>query len=314
MIVEDIRSFNRFYVQMLGVFGNRYLGSGHNSTEIRIIGEIGRKSGITAREISSKLGLDKGYMSRTVKKLIADGLIERSASEQDGRAMELYLTDAGAQLKAVMDAQEDQRIERQIGRLTEGQRRDLMVSMRTIQRLLSDGISMGEEEYSLRPARSDELNEAMDLIHQAKAYLKAQGIDQWQKGYPDLDCIRGDIEAHRGYFLADRSGNRLGYLCVDFDGEPAYSDLNGQWLTGDSRSYGVVHRLALDASARDRGLAERAFRLAEGLCRERGVKSIRMDTDDANGIMKHLLSKQGYTFCGTICFDNSEKLAYEKLL
>ena len=99
MTIEDIRSFNRFYAQMLGVFGNHYLGSGHNSTEIRIIGEIGRKPGVTAREISTKLGLDKGYMSRMVKRLIADGLIERSASEQDGRAMELHLTDAALNLR-----------------------------------------------------------------------------------------------------------------------------------------------------------------------------------------------------------------------
>lgn len=39
-----------------------------------------------------------------------------------------------------------------------------------------------------------------------------------------------------------------------------------------------------------------------------------MDTDNDNQIMKHLLEKNGFQFCGTICFDNSEKIAFEKLI
>ena len=35
---------------------------------------------------------------------------------------------------------------------------------------------------------------AMKLIDQAKAFLKRQGVGQWQKEYPDRNCIAADIE------------------------------------------------------------------------------------------------------------------------
>ena len=39
----------------------------------------------------------------------------------------------------------------------------------------------------LRAAALSEVELAMDIINQAKAHLRAQGIDQWQTGYPDRD-------------------------------------------------------------------------------------------------------------------------------
>ena len=30
--------------------------------------------------------------------------------------------------------------------------------------------------------------------------------------------------------------------------------------------------------------------------------------------MRHLLEKNGYGYCGVVTFDNSDKIAYEKLL
>lgn len=168
--------------------------------------------------------------------------------------------------------------------------------------------------YKLRRAAEAEASAAMGLIDQAKAFLKAQGIDQWQKGYPDLACICGDLNKGKGYFMADESGEIAAYMCIDFDGEPAYNDLNGAWLTESGARYAVVHRMAMDHGSRGRGLATRAFALVEELCRERGVGSIRIDTDADNAIMKHILDKNGFTYCGLIRFDNSDKIAYEKIL
>ena len=76
----------------------------------------------------------------------------------------------------------------------------------------------------------------------------------------------------------------------------------------------VVHRLALDASVRGRGLASQVFEETERLARSREIHSFKVDTDNDNQIMKHLLEKNGFQFCGTICFDNSEKIAFEKLI
>lgn len=163
----------------------------------------------------------------------------------------------------------------------------------------------------LRKAEVRELDIAMELIDQAKASLRAQGVDQWQSGYPDRECLRSDLERGTGYFCVE-DGAAVGYLCVDFDGEPAYDTLDGAWLT--EQPYVVVHRLALDDRVKGRGLASRVFALVEDLAGKRGIHSFKVDTDRDNRVMRHLLEKNGFTCCGTIRFDNSEKIAFEKLL
>lgn len=167
--------------------------------------------------------------------------------------------------------------------------------------------------YKLRRAKAQEAALAMGLIDQAKAFLKSQGIDQWQKGYPDMACIQRDVEYGKEYFMADANGDIAAYMCIDFDGEPAYDDLKGSWLTPEP-DYVVVHRLAVASALRGRGLAAKAFALVQEMGMERGVRSIRVDTDEDNIIMKRVLNTSGYTYCGTICFDNSVKIAYEKII
>lgn len=168
------------------------------------------------------------------------------------------------------------------------------------------------ENYKLTMAETNELAVAVSFINEARAFLKANGVDQWQKEYPNEDTIKKDIEARKGYFLTDGE-KYTAYMCIDFDGEPAYDELNGKWLS-ESSSYGVVHRLAVSNEYKGSGLASVSFKLAEELMREKKVKSFRIDTDENNEIMKHLLAKNGFTYCGTIRFDDSIKIAYEKLI
>ena len=161
----------------------------------------------------------------------------------------------------------------------------------------------------LRLAKSEEIQSAMDIINAAKIHLKEQGIDQWQTGYPDYDCIEKDIILQKGYFVVENE-NILGYLCVDYEGEPAYHDMQGTWNT--SESYVVVHRMAFTDKARGKGISDIVFRLVEKMSREKGITSFRVDTDSDNKKMQHILKKNGFSYCGTIWFDNSEKIAFDK--
>ena len=58
------------------------------------------------------------------------------------------------------------------------------------------------ERFILQPADRKEAEKAMALIDEAKEFLKSQGIDQWQTGYPDMETIIGDLEHGRGYSAA----------------------------------------------------------------------------------------------------------------
>lgn len=156
----------------------------------------------------------------------------------------------------------------------------------------------------------EDVSLAMEIIDMAKAHLKAQGIDQWQTGYPDLECLKNDALNGKGYFVKD-GDNVMAYLCIDFGGEPAYDNLNGTWSS--SEPYVVVHRMAMNTNFRSQGLSSTVFGLVEELAAAQGVNNFRVDTDADNQKMQHILKKTGFTYRGTIWFDNSEKIAFDKI-
>lgn len=111
-----------------------------------------------------------------------------------------------------------------------------------------------------RKAGDADLAGCMELIGEAKAFLKQHGVDQWQDGYPEETDIAGDIAAQKGYVLAD-GAVLAAYCCIDFDGEPAYEGLQGSWLSDGP--YAVIHRLAVSRAYKGKGLAKRLFAEAE---------------------------------------------------
>lgn len=149
----------------------------------------------------------------------------------------------------------------------------------------------------------------MELIEEAKAFLRASGVNQWQDGYPDHGDIEADIADGIGYVLID-DGIILAYTAIDFRGEEAYDTLKGQWLNDEP--YVVIHRTAIDNTAKGKGLCQNIFQKVEDMARLRGVHNIRVDTDEDNIIMRHVIEKMGFSYCGTIWFANSVKIAFQK--
>lgn len=60
--------------------------------------------------------------------------------------------------------------------------------------------------------------------------------------------------------------------------------------------------MARDARWLGPGLSHAIFELTENFLRARGAKNFRMDTYSKNVIMRHLLEKHGFSFCGTLFF------------
>lgn len=160
----------------------------------------------------------------------------------------------------------------------------------------------------LRKAERDEAEAAYQCIEDARAYHKAMGFVQWHPGYPTLATIEDDINAGIGYVFAE--GDKVcGYCCVIIGEEPAYSVIDGEWKT--NRPYAVVHRMAFSHNARGKGLSGKAFALLKKFCIENGIEAIRVDTQDENKIMQHILAREGFEYCGLITYDGGPKLAYE---
>lgn len=156
----------------------------------------------------------------------------------------------------------------------------------------------------------------MQWMAQAKQHLKDQGIDQWQDGYPNTESITQDIVAQKGFLAilqTEQAAEAFGYLCIDFDGEPAYDTLvGGEWHTGTP--YAVVHRITISDTHKGHGLADRLFSLADDYCTAHQMQYFRIDTSPENLKMRHLLEKNGFTACGTVFYDSGERIAYDKTL
>ena len=176
--------------------------------------------------------------------------------------------------------------------------------------------AMKQPEF--RPIRSGEEEQVLEIISQAKAYLKGQGIDQWQKGYPDWEAIRRDRERGIGYCLTE-GGRILAYTAVTFDQEASYETLEGGCWLNKSGLYGAMHRVAVQESQKGRGLAGRLVQEALGICRQKGAVSLRSDTHKENRSMRRMLVKNDFQYCGVIYLQSpGEKgdlrVAYERLL
>ena len=165
--------------------------------------------------------------------------------------------------------------------------------------------------YTLELAQESDASLCYEVIEAGRAFQKEQGFEQWTSSYPNFDTIVEDIQCQKGYVIKN-DGDIIGYMCIDFSGEPAYDDIKGAWRR--DTPYAVIHRMAFSQKARGKGIAGIAFDLIERFCLEQGVRNIRVDTDFPNKRMQHILEKQGFVHCGVIVFQGSEKLAYDKLL
>src|ERR1700734_2663975 len=103
---ETVRSFNRTVTKVVGALSDRYLGRGRPLGEARVLWEIG-PAGCDLGTLRERLGLDSGYLSRLLRSLETDRLIEVSTSAQDRRARVLRLTARGRREWTKLDERSD---------------------------------------------------------------------------------------------------------------------------------------------------------------------------------------------------------------
>ncbi len=135
---SKIRSFNRFYTAHLDILSQHYLDSEYSLTEIRILYEISESKTITAQKITEILNLDKGYLSRILKRFLKENLIIKVASAEDKRAFNIKLTDSGNELLSILNTKSENKIEGKIEKLNNSEKEILVDSMNTVRNLLTE--------------------------------------------------------------------------------------------------------------------------------------------------------------------------------
>ena len=166
-------------------------------------------------------------------------------------------------------------------------------------------------EYTFKQAEISDLSPVWEILQQAIIRRKDEGSNQWQDGYPNPDVIEKDIEHGSGFVLMDQDVI-VGYVAILVNDEPAYENIEGQWLTyGD---FVVLHRVALSQDYVGKGLARRILGFVEEYAVKNAIHSVKADTNFDNIAMMKTFEKLGYLYCGEVYFRGSPRRAYEKVL
>lgn len=163
----------------------------------------------------------------------------------------------------------------------------------------------------LQQATAEHVDEIWQILQFAIEQRRLDGSAQWQDGYPNLATVKNDVAKGCGHVLVV-NGRVAGYVAVLMNDEPAYANIEGAWLT--NAGFMVVHRVAVAQWAKGMGMAEKLFVILEGLAKQNGIFSIKVDTNFDNAAMLHILQKLGYLYCGKVYFRGAARMAFEKVL
>lgn len=136
-IIDDIRRFNRFYATVIGMLDSKISNTEYSITEARVLFEIREKNGeYIANDLVAKLNIDRSYMSRILRKLKKDELIEKKRSLNDSRKNSLSITDDGIKVLEHVNDSTDAQILKLFNGLTKDEVLEIRDDMYKIQQYL----------------------------------------------------------------------------------------------------------------------------------------------------------------------------------
>lgn len=134
--VDNIRSFNRFYTQRIGVLEEHMLDTPYSLTEARILFELGQRDDLTATDLARLLNLDTGYLSRNLSAFEMNKLITRLPASADRRKRLLALTPKGQSAFTDLVERAKDQIKAMLEGLGEESQNQVVEAMSTIQGIL----------------------------------------------------------------------------------------------------------------------------------------------------------------------------------
>jgi DNA-binding MarR family transcriptional regulator len=134
--IQEIREFNRFYTNIIGLLDRHLLSSAFTLPEARILYELYQHQPCTASRLLAILKIDKGYLSRIVAQFEKKGLVTKRQSKEDARAAQLTLTAKGNQQFEKINEASIKQIQNMVTPLSTDQKKELLQHMHAIQDIL----------------------------------------------------------------------------------------------------------------------------------------------------------------------------------
>lgn len=208
---EIVRRFNRFYTRQIGVLHEHLLDSAFSLTEVRILYELAHREQLTGADLCRELGLNAGYLSRVVAGFEKQGLIAKTRSPTDARAVQLQLTEQGQRTLAPLVDASRREVAAMLQRLPPTAQQELVTAMGQIQGLLGEP----SPAYILRNPQPGDMGW---IIHrQAVLYAQEYG---WNNEYEALVAdilskfVREFDPARERCWIAEKDGKVIGSVFI----------------------------------------------------------------------------------------------------
>jgi DNA-binding MarR family transcriptional regulator/GNAT superfamily N-acetyltransferase len=263
--VEAVRRFNRFYTRRIGVLHKGLLGSPLSLTEGRVLYELAQREPATATALAPELGLDSGYLSRILNGFGKRGLLEKRASERDGRQIILGLTAQGREMFAAIDARSHDEVAAMLRELNGADQGRLVAAFETVERLLGGGRKPGEPSYILRPHQPGDMGW---IIHRhGVLYAEEYGLDE------TFEALVARVAAA---FIENFDARRERCWIAERDGGIVGSVL----LVKDRDEIAKLRLLYVEPAGRGLGIGRRLVGECIGFARRVGYRKIMLWTND----------------------------------
>jgi DNA-binding MarR family transcriptional regulator/N-acetylglutamate synthase-like GNAT family acetyltransferase len=291
--IGQIRSFSRFYTDLLGLLNRHILDSQYSLTEVRILFEIDKIQKCTANTLMNRLNIDRGYMSRILKNFEANELIRKEISSADGRKVFLSLTQTGKDLLAGLEGKSDRQVQELIGHLAESEREELVRSMQFIKNTLSAEI----HPVSIRPYRQGDL--PYIIKRHRELYESEYGFSREFGDYVEKYVQKFDEkhDSERETIWVAENGDRLIGAIAIVKADDATAQL--RWFL-------------IEPEARGRGLGRRLMKTVIDFCLEKDYKHVFLWTVNILAAARHLYGSYGFELTETKTNDSWGKNLIEE--
>lgn len=276
-IVKQIRDFHRFYNDHFALQDSVGLPDNMSATEARILGELSRQDGLTARMLMKHLQLDAGYLSRILNGLEQQKLIRRERSRRDRRAILLALTPRGSTLAAELEQHAQHHVRQRLDGLDPAAQAALAAALQQVQAQFAPA-----KRTAPLLIRQMRLGDAGWIIHRHGALIA--GEQGWDLRFEALaaqilaDFIRHyDAENERSW-IAERDGQILGSL----------------FLVRDSTNTARLRLLYIEKAARGMGLATKLIEKSIRFARDKGYRKLCLFTTSENLAARRIYERLGF--------------------
>jgi DNA-binding MarR family transcriptional regulator/GNAT superfamily N-acetyltransferase len=268
--IQRVRSFNRTVTERVGVLNDHFLGRDRPVGEARLLWEIG-KSGAEIRDLRVRLSLDSAYLSRLLRSLERQGLVEVDDHPSDRRVRRAVLTKTGRAEFVELERRSTDLARRLLEPLSDKQRTRVVAAMEEVERLLTAAmVTISVANPSAPDARWCIVRYFEELASRFDA-----GFDPTQS----ISAHDHEMMPPAGIFLIARLRARpVGCGALKLHGD-APAELKRMWVAPTVRNLGVGSRL---------------LREIEDHARAKGVRILRLETNRALKEAISLYRASGY--------------------